>query len=250
MKYIVSSFADERIRWPDDACMHCGKGLEKANSTREHVPSKCLLVKPYPEELMTLVACRDCNARYSRDEEYLYALLSAVISGSADPNKQKTPKAAHMFRRQANLRERIERGKTEQETIFGHSDIIWAVELERVTRVIVKNARGHAVYELDQWMSKEPESVWVVPILSLSDEQYEAFEMVQPEVLVFSELGTRMFQRECYATEGLGHPKMSRSWLILQDDVYRYAVVDKGEGLLVRSVLHEYLATQVYWSYE
>ena len=40
-------------------------------------------------------------------------------------------------------------------------------------------------------------------------------------------------------------------WVIVQNGVYRYAVVDReDDGLLVQSVIQEYLATSVYWSCE
>ena len=35
-------------------------------------------------------------------------------------------------------------------------------------------------------------------------------------------------------------------WVVVQDDVYRYGVAQCGV-MLVRSVLFEYLATEVYW---
>ena len=40
---------------------------------------------------------------------------------------------------------------------------------------------------------------------------------------------------------------LDEGWVIVQDDVYRYAVAQE-DGLLVRSVIRNYLATEVYWS--
>ena len=39
----------------------------------------------------------------------------------------------------------------------------------------------------------------------------------------------------------------SDSWQDVQDGVYRYAVAQVPEGILVRMVLHEYLACEVGW---
>ena len=39
----------------------------------------------------------------------------------------------------------------------------------------------------------------------------------------------------------------SDSWQDVQDDVYRYAVAQASGGVLVRMVLHEYLAAEVLW---
>ena len=37
MKRINDSFVDERLRWLDDACVHCGQGLDTANITKGHL---------------------------------------------------------------------------------------------------------------------------------------------------------------------------------------------------------------------
>jgi hypothetical protein len=36
------------------------------------------------------------------------------------------------------------------------------------------------------------------------------------------------------------------AWVVVQDDVYRYAVIQDGT-FRVRSVVWDYLATEVYW---
>lgn len=47
-------------------CVYSGGGTE----TRDHVPSKVLLEKPYPENLPIVPACDTCNQSFSSDEEY------------------------------------------------------------------------------------------------------------------------------------------------------------------------------------
>ena len=247
MKRINDSFVDERLRWLGDACVHCGQGLDAANITKEHIPSKSLLTEPYPKELMTLAACRECNASYSRDEQYLVALLTAVLAGSTDPRKQTTGVAARMFGQRTGLRAKIEEARTETKTLFGEIEIRFTPEQERVDRVVVKNARGHAVYELDRWMTADPDRVVAVPLRSLSNEEYQEFEAVRSVNSGWSEIGTRMFQRECFALDP-DQTDFVGPWIVVQDGVYRYAVVDDGEGLLVKSVVREYLATEVWWS--
>jgi hypothetical protein len=39
---------------------------------------------------------------------------------------------------------------------------------------------------------------------------------------------------------------LAGEWVVVQEGIYRYAVA-QGGGMLVRSVLSEYLATEVYW---
>ena len=141
--YGEKKFNDERQQWPEGICIHCGITLNPVNATREHIPSKFFLRKPYPKELTNMGACRECNTSFSRDEEYLFALLNAVLAGTTDPDKQKTSKASRMFRKQTGLRVRIEKSKSETKTHFGEIEIAFMPELERVNNVIVKNARCH-----------------------------------------------------------------------------------------------------------
>ena len=228
--------------------MHCACALDSSNAAREHIPSKCLLREPYPDELMTLESCRACNASYSRDEEYLTALLTAVLAGSTDPDKQKTAKDSRMFETRSGLRLKIEKAKMVTSALFGETEVTFTPECERVHRVVVKNARGHALYELDKQMSDKPCHVFAEPFQRLMREQRLGFEGVEGGFAGWEEIGTRMFQRQCDSFDPT-QSDMSGSWVIVQDGVYRHAAVDTGEALLVRSVIQEYLATEVYWNY-
>lgn len=247
MKHVADSFLDERLRWPDDVCMHCNTSLDATETTREHVPSKCLLQKPYPAEMVTLEACRTCNEAFSRDEEYFKAFLWAVLAGSTDPEEQKADEVGRTLRRNSKLRERIENSRTER-AVAGTTTAVFAPEMDRVKRVVVKNARGHALYELDRPMPSEPDLFLAVPLESLTPHQRHDFETTGEGTGLqgWSEIGTRMFQRQC----GVACSDMMGLWIVVQNDVYRYLVVDDGdESLLVQSVVQEYLATRVCWRY-
>ena len=54
-------------------CVLCGEPLDPAVASREHVPSKALLDKPYPSDLSIVLACPNCNHSLSMDEEYFAA---------------------------------------------------------------------------------------------------------------------------------------------------------------------------------
>lgn len=88
----LRDYADERLLL---GCIYCGA----QDNTREHVPSRVLLDKPYPENLPVVGACHPCNNGFSKDEEYVACLIESVIAGSTEPEK---------IRRQtiATLRER------------------------------------------------------------------------------------------------------------------------------------------------
>jgi hypothetical protein len=109
-------------------------------------------------------------------------------------------------------------------------------------RVILKNARGHAYFELGEPMLDEPVHVRIRPFETLTPAEREEFETLgeQSEFALWPEVGSRMMTR-LLTGEDLSGP-----WVAVQEGVYRYAV-SQGGGVLVRAVLSEYLATEVYW---
>lgn len=81
----VKEFSDERQKtW----CIHCGRPLAGLDTNEDHVPSKSLLTKPRPYHLPIVTIRRECNTSFSLDEQYTVTLLSSVLAGSTDPDKQ------------------------------------------------------------------------------------------------------------------------------------------------------------------
>lgn len=233
----IEEFVDERQKsW----CIHCGGWIIELETNRDHVPSKSLLQKPYPPNLPIVQICKTCNEGFSLDEEYLCAFLASVLTGSTDPDHQSNPQTERILRRNKKLRARIDRSKTQNETLFGETQILWTPEWNRINRVVIKNARGHAFYEHGEPMMSEPAHVRTVPLESFTSQQLINFENIDygngwPEV------GSRMMTRMITGKDILG------AWIVVQDGVYRYCAAHQGE-MLVRTVLYEYLATEVYWS--
>lgn len=233
----IQEFVDERQKaW----CIHCGGWIAGLETNRDHVPSKSLLEKPYPPNLPKVQVCKACNEGFSLDEEYLMAFLGSVLAGSTDPDRQPNPKAGRILRRNTKLRARIDRAKTEYETPGSETRSVWMPESDRINRVVVKNARGHAFFEYGEPLLSEPEHVWAAPLETLSPEQRAEFENIDMGS-GWPEVGSRMLTRVMTGQD------LSGAWVIVQDGVYRYGVEQQGV-MLVRSVLFEYLATEVYWS--
>ena len=63
-------------------CLPCPENNHDRRYSRDHVPSKALLNPPYPENLMGVGMCQECNSGFAKDEEYFTAFLASVISGS------------------------------------------------------------------------------------------------------------------------------------------------------------------------
>jgi hypothetical protein len=60
-------------------CLYCGM----PSNTRDHVPPKVFLERPYPSNLKTVPTCAVCNNGFSLDEEYLAVFLANIISHPA-----------------------------------------------------------------------------------------------------------------------------------------------------------------------
>ena len=235
--YHIDDFSDERNKaW----CIHCGSGASEVNEVnRDHVPSKSLLEKPYPENLPQVFVCKACNEGFSLDEEYFSVFLGCVLSGSTDPEKQIDSRVERILSRSDKLRSRIENAKVEETLFGGEKRLLWKPETERIERVILKNARGHALYEYGEPMLSEPTHVWFAPLAVMTAAERFHFEHLEWNGLL-PEVGSRMMTRVFTGKD------LVDGWVQVQKDRYRYLVAQQGL-MLVRTVLSEYLATEVYW---
>lgn len=232
----IEAFVGDRNR---SCCIHCGRWMADLDVTRDHIPSRSLLSRPYPRNLPVVQVCRQCNSGFSLDEEYLVALLGSVLSGSTDPLRQTCTNAARILARNEQLRSRIEKAKTAFQNSDGGIRIVWQPEFDRINRVVLKNARGHAFYEFGEPMLNPPTDVWSVPLDSLGVEQRKEFEDAGFGSF-WPEVGSRMLTRVLTGQD------LADGWVVVQDGVYRYAATQVGV-MRIRTVLFEYLATEVHW---
>lgn len=216
--------------------VHCGGSAE----TRDHAPSRILLDEPYPENLPILPCCERCNQGFSDDEAYLAGFIECVVCGSTEEHLIKRPKIRQLLSRQPLLRQRIQRSKKEADTIGGSKIIVWEPEDSRIQNVVVKLARCHAAFELNEPQLHEPDHVMSVPLMFMNDEQREHFEDV-PDSGGWPEVGSRAMQRLIIADE-----VYAEGWITVQMERYRYMAIGAG-NVVVRGVLSEYLAYEVIW---
>jgi hypothetical protein len=115
-------------------------------------------------------------------------------------------------------------------------------DTEKVARVIVKNARGHAYHEIGEPMLDVPDLVSFVPLEQLTPEQRDAFEAVEMagELTVWPEVGSRM------TVQLVEDGAMIGGWITVEPGRYRYCI-DWSDAVTVKTVIWEYLATQTRW---
>ena len=219
-----------------DFCVHCGGSTE----TRDHAPSKVFLDKPYPTNLPVLSCCKECNEGFSLDEEYMACFIECVVTGSVVPDALGRKKIKRIMRDNPLLRSHVERAKKETPTIGGGKILVWQPEEARIQNVIMKLARCHVAYELNEPRLDDPQHIMVTPLSLLDDDQCAHFEGV-PDTGGWPEVGSRAMQRLIIADE-----TYSKGWIIVQEGRYRYMTVGAG-SVMVRGVLSEYLAYEVIW---
>jgi len=238
----LNNYADNRLI---RGCIYCAGHAD----TRDHVPSKCLLEQPYPENLPIVGCCDSCNQDFSKDEQYFVCLIESVLCGSTDPEKICRPSVARIMQNLPHLRQRIENSKTEVD-----GQIAFVPEIERINNVMLKLARGHAAFELSQPCREKPDHFWCGSLSSLPQENREAFDSVHFQE-VFGEVGSRNMQRllvtqitrlsENGEQQNVG--MIINDWIDVQDDRYRYLAIDDMGQIVIRIVVAEYLACEVAW---
>jgi len=224
---------DERLT--AQMCVYCGA----EPSTRDHVPSKVFLDEPYPQGLPVVGACESCNSGFSLDEQYLACFIECVKTGSADPADLHRPKIKRILAETPGLRQRIAASMTRN-----GRESWWQPESERVHKVVLKLAKGHAACELFSQLDN-PVQVEIRVLPTQSPEERSSFESGPWEIFApWPEIGSRAFHRAAGAR--VDHFRQQGDWVIVQPERYRFAVNQTG-GVEVRLVLSEYLGCVVSW---
>jgi len=176
-------------------CLFCGKPA----STRDHIPSKCLLEKPYPLNIFTIPSCEKCNKSFSLDEEYFINVLVEISTNPALLSKKDVNGSVYRARqRSIKLKKRIE-----SSLLTGNDGRIYIKpEYERIEKIIEKNALGlyYRKYKL---------------VLRLKDFRCSGIFPAdifnhQPTEIYLLTLGDKSF--------------MPRKWTIIQDGVFSYVI--------------------------
>jgi hypothetical protein len=233
----IKDYSDDRNKqW----CIHCSKSLDDAAITRDHVPSKALLKSPLPPNLPVINICMECNNKFSLDEEYLMVFLEVVLTGSTDPKDIKDDKIKNILQKNSLLKKRIEKSKIEKIALSGQREILWKPEQERLSRVLLKNARGHAMFELGEPMLDEPSEIIIKPLAYMTPEEITEFEYGGSFSGFWPEVGSRIMTRMVEGSVDEG------GWVVVQGETYRYSVIQDAE-ICVKSVIRDYLSTKITW---
>lgn len=126
--------ANEHYRDSPVICIYC---QSEEGPTRDHVPPRQLLRKPYPTNLLTVPSCDECNRSYSRDEEYFRLVIVGLVCH--------TPEAEQLF--DGPMSRSMDRIPGLEDLMFGSlavndEGVALDVDYSRIHRVADKIARG------------------------------------------------------------------------------------------------------------
>jgi len=226
----IKTFSDNRL---DTQCAYCGEYPD----TRDHVPSKILLEKPFPENIPVVPSCLKCNNGFSLDEEYFACLIECIISGTTDLDKLSRESIVKILKRKSKLKARLD-----SSFISENGESYFKIEPERIENVILKLAYGHAKFENSETQFDTPEHINFQPIETLTEKQRKSF-FATTELQKAPEIGSRAMQSLYITQEGIPID----NWIIVQDGIYQYSVTPTIGNLKVRILIWNYLACEVVW---
>ena len=226
-------------------CIYCGA----VANTREHIPSKAFLQKPLPSDLPVLPACQRCNNGFSSDELYTKTYIECL--------KEVNNNNYGIIEMDSKDRKEVKEAKKSIKRALDEKTIGYD---ERIGRVLLKLAIGHAVYELSEgyysfkW-SGVPLYVKYLIRSTVSEEAWndqEYAEVINDEIL--PDIGSRVFRNiyvvqlplkklETKKSQNLNLVMMD--WTDIQDGIYRYIAYFKGNKLIVKMIIMDYIYGEV-----
>ena len=218
-------------------CIYCGKPA----TTREHVPSKAFLIEPYPESLATIPACFECNNGFSSDEEYISCFLDVLKEAAYEYYTQRQ----NTFKRLAKNSKL--KALIEQQIRIANQKVYYSYDKNRLCRILVKLAKGHAGYEFDH-ISFDDGNIEVTYdfIFNMAEETLNKFNEI-PEMSIFPEVGSRSCTMPYVVQNSItGKSSVFMFWNEAQENQYRYQVsYNESGGICVKIIIYEMLYARI-----
>ena len=227
-------------------CIYCGAIAD----TREHVPSRAFLKKPLPSDLPVLPACQKCNNGFSSDELYTKAYITCLKEILDNNNSD-------YLRIETTDRKETREAKDAVKEAIDKKVISYD---NRVGRVLLKLAIGHATYELSEgyyslkWNGTPLYTRYIIKS-TVSDAEWNDLEYAEPmNDKMLPEIGSRVFRNllvlqmplvnfETKEQSNLNLTMMD--WTDIQGGVYRYIAYFEGDKLVVKMIIMDYLYGEV-----
>ncbi|MGV1035265.1 MAG: hypothetical protein ACOYBP_08645 [Microbacteriaceae bacterium] len=225
----ISSEADARLL---SYCYSCGE-LLTSEWTVDHVPPRVLLERPFPDNIMTLRACADCNSGSSKSEERFACLVEVLRCGSAQLEDMQRESIRSSLENNLALAEGLsgalaDGSLLDRDGSFG----------EDIEAVVLKLFRAHCFYELSDVQPRLVEELDWFAKSEASTDQIDSFIDWMPEssdpMTLLPEVGSRALKR-VFEKQDVAPP----GWVSVQDGQYRFSYRIIETGVEVRIIVGE-----------
>ena len=215
-------------------CIYCGGNA----ITKEHCPTRGLMLKPRPFDLPTLPACEKCNNSFSSDEMYTVSLVKAL--NTFLNNGEETGLEMNI-----STRQEVNDAKKEAEFIAKSG---YYRDDKRLRNTLIKLAVGHAIFELTigyagQLYKEADINVEYYFRHFISPDKWEKFNQLEViETNNIPEIGSRLF-RNIYVVSVKRKKESGRKiktecialdWTNVQEGKYKYIALLKGNEIVVK----------------
>lgn len=229
-------------------CIYCG---EVANS-REHIPGKIFLEKPYPDNLLLVPECKKCNNSFSDDELYMWFVIQILKKKYYKSIYNMSEIGEKRFRNNSSI---ITKVNKDLDTFcinnsLNQKDYIYNFKSKRIERILQKLGVGHSVFELSEcyYTRNEEWSTSVIysflPVLSI--EGLNNFdELIDISNYPLPEIGSRLFEHiyvipppiEYKCCKGF----VMLDWVDIQERGYKYICAYLGVKIIVKITISDFL---------
>jgi hypothetical protein len=159
-------------------------------------------------------------------------LIACIVDLASNNGVPKRENIKKILAKTPLLREKLK----QCETVNCSNEFCMQVDDNRVKNIMMKLARGHVLFEINEIYLKEPEYISFIPLHMLSESDRKIFEAYKNQS-IFPETGSRAMTRAISEMPG---------WINVQEGLYRYCVSWSG-SIIVKIVIGDYLACQVIW---
>jgi hypothetical protein len=241
-------------------CIYCGKPAD----SREHIPSKVFLEKPYPDNLFLVPACKKCNNSFSADELYTWFIIQTLKKLYYENKYIESKMVKRRFKNHPVIIAKVNEDLREflKEIIDRtKGNDIYNYKSKRIERILEKLAVGHSVFELSEGYYIEDEE-WSVSNIayafapSLSQNEIDDFEQaIDISNQLLPEIGSRVYDhiyvvQAMTSNENIGFQFVMLDWVDIQEEKYRYICANSVNEIVVKIVIDEFLYTSITFSKE
>lgn len=186
---------------------------------------------PIPEEWNIAPSCKECNNSFSQDEQFVACVIEYLRSFVYYNGIIQRKMIQKTFEKRPQILQKIQSlCKIDKFNLTISSEVFDDIE-----KVALKVAKGHLIYECNQFLSDDVE-ISIMFKSQMDDEVIRKFNSAL-QCSVLPEIGSRGSNQICFVNNML-----ITTWKVIDEKNYRYLISNDG---IVRIVIREFLYIEI-----